>query len=95
VPVVGVNSGFDEDSPNTHDGLTLYFSSDRPGSSGMTNIWRATRESTSEPFMAPEPVDELNTDEREEDPWVSPDGRTIWFASGRGSGVFHLFTATR
>jgi Tol biopolymer transport system component len=95
VPVPGVNTTFDEDSPNTHDGLTLYFSSDRPGSAGMTNIWRATRPSTSVAFGVPEPVAELNTDEREEDPWVSPDGRTIWFASAIDGGVFHLFTATR
>jgi Tol biopolymer transport system component len=94
-PVAGINTSSDEDSPHTHDGLTLYFSSTRPGSHALTNIWRATRTDVDAAFSAPVPVDELNTDEREEDPWVSPDGRTIWFASSRGGGVFHLFTATR
>jgi Tol biopolymer transport system component len=94
-PVAGINTSAGEDSPYTRDGLTLYFSSDRAGAGGMTNIWRATRTDLSSAFSSPVPVSELNTDEREEDPWLSPDGRTIWFASSRGSGVFHLFTATR
>jgi hypothetical protein len=95
LPVPGANGAFDEDSPYTRDGLTIYFSSDRPGSMGETNIWRATRESTSEPFGTPEPVEELNSDKREEDPWLSPDGKTIWFASARSGDVFNIFTATR
>jgi Tol biopolymer transport system component len=94
--VEGLNtSTYDEESPYTRDGKTLYFSSNRPGSKGNTNIWRATRMDNSGVFSAPEPVDELNSDEREEDPWLSPDGKTIWFASSRNLGVFHLFTATR
>jgi len=59
-------------------GLTLYFYSDRPGSAGA-DIYRASRPSLTAPFGAAEPVAELNTSGRDEDPWLSPDGRTILF----------------
>lgn len=93
--VAGVNSDFEEDSPNTRDGKTLYFNSDRPGSLGLTNIWRATRASTMELFRPAEPVDELNSSGRDQDPWLSPDGRSIWYASDRGTGSLNIFTASQ
>ena len=41
--------------------------------------------SVADAFGAAVPLDELNTDAAEEDPWLSDDGSTIWFASSRGS----------
>ncbi len=70
----------------------LWFSSVRPGSLAGENIWRAAI--VAGDIAAPLAVEELNTDARDEDPWISPDGRTIVFASDR-DGTFDIWTATR
>jgi WD40-like Beta Propeller Repeat len=64
----------------TDDGLALFYSSAPP--MGVSDLFVAWRRSTSEPFSISAPLDELNTptgDER--DPWLSPDGQTLFFTS--------------
>jgi hypothetical protein len=64
----------------TDDGLALFYSSALP--MGVSDLFVAWRRSTSEPFSISAPLAELNTltgDER--DPWLSPDGRTLFFTS--------------
>jgi len=93
VALDGLNSDGKDCSPWLDaDETELWFSSVRPGSFAGENIWRAAI--VAGDTAAPVAVDELNTDGRDEDPWISPDGRTIVFASDRG-GDFDLWTATR
>ena len=40
------------------------------------------------------PVSELNTDDSEEDPWISEDGRHIFFMSDR-NGRRRIYEASR
>ncbi|MBA3395994.1 MAG: PD40 domain-containing protein [Deltaproteobacteria bacterium] len=92
--VPGLNSAFDDESPFTTDGLTMYFSSRRTHTLASSNLWMATRPTVTDAFGPAVPLDELNTDGAEEDPWLSEDGSTIWFASSRLTS-FDIFTATR
>jgi len=77
------------------DGLTIWFVSDRPGGLGLNDLYEASRPDLDSPFGAPVNLRELNTADSEDDPWVSPDGRTIFWAAKGPAGDSELFTATR
>lgn len=69
------------------DGLSLLFSSDRPGGVGKSDIWMSTRTSASEPWSVPTNTGaEINSNESEFSPCLSPDGLTLMFASDRPGG---------
>jgi hypothetical protein len=64
----------------TQDCLTIYFASNR---SGSPRIYTSHRTTVTEPWPAPTPVLDFpiaGTSDGEEDPWLSPDGRTFAFA---------------
>lgn len=93
VILTGVNSVGIETSPFlTADCLTLYFSSDRGGTSDIFVTQRASVNSGwAEPVLMPEASDPAATDE---DPWLSSDGRTFLFSSTR-DGTPDVFQLTR
>ena len=65
------------------DGLTLYFTSDRPGGQGHWDIWVATRASPSEAWAQPTNLGPpINTPEPEGFPSVSADGLELYFSRG-------------
>ena len=82
----------------TDDGLTLFYSSAptmTPPDSGVgitSDLYVAWRRSTSEAFSVTRPLGDLNTPADERDPWLTPDGRTLYFTSDRG-GVLSIYTA--
>jgi hypothetical protein len=89
----------------TDDGLTLFFSSapatvagdaattaDDDAGAGNSDLFVAWRRSVTEPFSVTQPLDDLNTPANEKDPWLSPDGKTLYFTSDR-SGVLTIYTA--
>lgn len=83
----------------TDDGLTLFFSSASAaadagvdGGPASSDLYVAWRRSAGEPFSVTQPLDDLNTPSSERDPWLSPDGRTLYFTSDR-SGVLQIYTA--
>ena len=75
-------------------GTLLFFSSLRPGGEGSYDLFSARRADPAGAFEAPAPHPELNTGFSERDPWISPDGRVIYFESDR-SGKSHIYWATR
>lgn len=75
----------------TGDRLTLYFDSDR---SGDGELYVATRPGTTAPFDAPQQITEVSSPAAESDPWISPDGRTLYFTSDR-DGTLRLWQTTR
>jgi Tol biopolymer transport system component len=93
-PIASVNTaGLNDDGFLTDDGLTLYFSSDRLN--GSQDLFVTERPDLASPFAPPLALASLNTSDHDErDPWVSPDGREIFFASDR-LGKLQIFHATR
>jgi len=98
-----VNNSSNDRMPSVSaDGLTLYFTSDRPGGQGNHDIWiteRQTSERNPEGYWI-EPVNlgpAVNTPSTDSHPSISLDGLTLLFASNRpgGSGGEDLWVTTR
>jgi len=66
----------------------------RTADGGVANsdLFVAWRHSTSERFSVPQALTDLNTPADERDPWLTPDGTTLYFTSDR-SGVLSIYTA--
>jgi Tol biopolymer transport system component len=82
VAIAAVNeTGFNDESPMlTPDGLELYFDSNR---TGKNQIFVSRRASLNDELGPPEIIDYLVTNGgNQSDPWVSPDGHDLVFASG-------------
>ena len=56
------------------------------------DLFVAMRRSTTEEFSAKFPLDDLNTSGDERDPWLTPDGKTLYFTSDR-DGALSIYTA--
>ena len=82
-----------------HDGLEIFFQSSRVGSIGLSNdLWVATRESTLAPWSTPVNLGAaINTAFAEQNPYLSSDGETLFFASDRtgGFGGPDIYLSTR
>jgi hypothetical protein len=80
--------GSDDEKPTLTSGmLEIYFLSDRDGGPGGGDVWRATRETVTDPWSAPELVAAVNGPSRETSPAVSSDGTTLWVGSDRDGGA--------
>jgi hypothetical protein len=93
-----VNTGFQETSPClSADGLTLLFASDRPGGAGETDLWMCERKSVSDGWSrATNLGDNVNSNRAELDPFLTPDGLTLLFASRRRLRRWHdIWMCTR
>ncbi len=79
------------------DGLTIYFTSNRPGTQGAYDIFTASRPSLAQPFGEITRVDEIDTPDDDGNPFLSRDGHTIYWASDRSPtvGGRDLWFATR
>jgi Tol biopolymer transport system component len=82
------------------DGLEVIFFSSRPDAQGTTDLdlWSSTRNSTDEDWSIPVRLsDNVNTTSAEANPYISPDGTTLFFASNRplGCGGLDLYMTTR
>jgi hypothetical protein len=78
----------------TRDGLTLVFKYEAPDDSGQ--LYWSTRASVDLPFVGatPLPGADVNTDEHDErDPWLSPDGTILYFASDREDDTMNIYRA--
>ena len=93
----GINwKGWDAQPALTADGRGLYFSSDRPGGIGGTDIWYTERHGDrwTLPVNLGTPV---NTSGNEESPFLFFDSRTLYFMSDghHGIGDFDLFVTSK
>jgi Tol biopolymer transport system component len=80
------------------DGLSLYFSSERPGGLGNRDLWVSTRATTDDEWG--EPVNlgpTVNTSSNERRMWISSDGLMLLLQSDRpkGSGAVDIYMTTR
>jgi len=87
----------------TDDGLTMFYSSSpltTPPDAATTDaglptadLYVAFLRSVNEPFVLTQPLDDLNTPGDEPDPFLTPDGKTLYFTSDR-DGSLNLYTAS-
>lgn len=82
-----INSTFyDGAATMTADRNTMYFVSDRKGEKRSSDIYVVQRNGKT--WGAAEPVsDSINTEYRETTPWISPDGRFLFFSSNGHKGM--------
>jgi hypothetical protein len=94
--VAELSSSSDDFQPQiSEDGLTALLASNRPGGLGQSDLWFATRASTSMPFGAPTPLTELNSADTDQAGWLSADRCRIYFSSTRGTDHDQLYFAER
>jgi hypothetical protein len=76
------------------DGLHLYFTSERPGGQGNSDIYRSQRAKADEPFSSPVEIgDGINGSTVDTDPWLLPDRSYIMFV--RGETNRRIYEASR
>ncbi len=93
-----VNSPATDISPRlSPDGLSLYFTSNRPGGMGGNDIWVSRRASRHGPWKPPMNVSMLNTAWEDGQASLSSDGLMLFFNSGRpgGLGAADLYVSRR
>ncbi len=97
--LTNVNTIYSESGPClSPDGLTLYFTSDRPDGQGNLDLWHATRPDLFSPFDEASNLGAtLNGSSHDAHPWISTDGLTLMFASARsgGEGNYDLWISSR
>ena len=83
-----VNTAYYDQCPSiSADGLSLYFSSDRPGGYGIDDLWVTTRARVSDPWGPPVNLGAtVNTSADEWMPSISADGLVLFFMSSRAGG---------
>lgn len=82
-----INTSFFEGAATvTADGNTMYFVTDRKANKSLSDIYVVHKNGKS--WGTAEPLPEIiNTPERETTPWISPDGRFLFFASDGHGGM--------
>jgi hypothetical protein len=81
-----------------HDGLEIFFTSNRPGSiANSLDLWVATRETVFDAWSEPINLGStLNSELVDVQPYISSDRETLFFASNRlGGGPTDLYMSTR
>ncbi len=89
------SAGWDSEPVFGIDGQSIYFASTRPGGFGGSDIW-LVRELSPGKWSPPSNAGpQINTSDNEESPFISFDGRTIYFMrdGNKGLGGFDLYLA--
>lgn len=93
-PLQGVNTGDGEHNAwLSPDERFIAFS--RLPDGGDADLYMASRDSADGAFEAEDPIDELNTGEREYRPWLTDDLKTIYFDRVVSASNYDIMVATR
>ena len=98
VRVLELGSGGTSRPSIRHDGLEIFFNSNRPGSiDNSQDLWVATRDTVFDAWSAPINLGSpVNFELVDVQPYISSDGETLFFASNRPSGgPTDLYMSTR
>lgn len=96
-PLKQVNSKHKEPSVCiSANGKTIYFSSDRPGGYGGLDIYRCDKDKEGNWGPAVNMGSVVNSEYDEDSPFLSPDGRTLYFSSTghNNMGGYDIFSVT-
>ena len=87
VKVSALSTTFSDARPNVrHDGLEIVFDSNRPGGKGASDVWTASRASTSADWSELRPITQVNSAAVESRASISWDGTMLVIGSGRSGG---------
>lgn len=92
-----INSPYHESSVSiTKDESTIYFSSERPGGLGVSDIYSARKNSRGAWSVIKNLGPGINTEYEEDSPYIDYDGKTLYFSSmgWKGMGSRDLFKST-
>lgn len=98
VKVSALSTTFSDARPNVrHDGLEIVFDSNRPGGKGLSDVWTASRSSTSANWNEPQPITQINSPAGESRASFSWDGTMLMFGSSRsgGEGASDIYVSLR
>lgn len=92
---VNPKKGYQPHACLTADGNTLYFSSERKGGKGKLDLYRAKKQSDGTWGVAENLGDVINTPENEDSPYITPDGKYLYFSSKEHNtiGGYDIFKA--
>ena len=90
VPELSFDNMITIDGFLSDDGLTVFW--DSGPEFGAADMYVAWRRSTADRFEHVTALSDLNTPSNERDPWLSPDGRLLFFSSDRG-GRYEIYVA--
>lgn len=94
--VQGLNGGSYDHLPWLSESeLTIYYTTERDGGLGRSDIWSATRAAKTDPFSDVELVAGINSPDREDSLVLSPDRLTAYFTTDRSRGDFDIWKASR
>lgn len=83
----GVNSkAIETASSLSADGNTLFFASNKPGGKGGLDLFM-TRKLPDGSWAESQPINSLNTEDNEDFPYLTDDGKTLYFASNGYPGL--------
>jgi Tol biopolymer transport system component len=92
--ISGVSSSYHESGAFiSNDGLTLYFDRGDTPEHYWFQLYKATRNSTSEPFTNATKIQELGASAHVAYPWVSPDNLTMYYYITASN--WHIMKSTR
>lgn len=84
VLVSAIRSDAGEQTPSlAPDGLSLLFSSSRPGTSGDLDLWCSIRPRMDRPWVEPVHFGSMNSEKRDAHPFVTSDAKELFFDSDR------------
>ena len=87
-PVAALNSPQSDNTPGVSaDGLTIWFTSDRPTGDAIHDFYVSTRASRSSEWSTPTRIAELSSTGNDLGPSVTPDELTLLFHSNRAGGL--------
>jgi Tol biopolymer transport system component len=94
--VTELNSTFADVSPTvSHDGLEIIFHSNR-SADGVIRLWSSTRVSTTASWSTPVMLETVATSALgDQFPFLSPDGRTLYFSRLTTTVSWEIYTSTR
>jgi len=99
VPVTELNGAFADQAPEIrHDGREMFIQTNRPGTTGLADLWVSTRQTVRDAWSTPTNLGPIvNSLFNDGQPSLSKDGRSLYFFSNRpgGAGGSDLYVTTR